>query len=140
MFICKFCGFMSRDDSVHSCGNRICRGYAPVVQQTTTQARCPASLRRSCTAYTYSTPSPRSVSQSISNSDVIAEQSTHTSSPPPVRPPVESQMPSDVHSLAFATVPFQKASQILPQDKWLTLGTIFPELAHPYTKKIFDRS
>jgi len=130
MYICKFCGFMSRDDSTRSCGNRICRGYENS-QTVGTQAKFSnkASIR-SCTAYTYSAPS-----QTGTASEVIAERPK-----PPVRPPVTPQMPSDTHELAFATVPFQKANQTLPRDKWLVLGTIFPELARPYTKKIFDRS
>ena len=132
MYICKFCGFMSRDDSTRSCSNRICRGYESAQDDVTAQARFPnrASIR-SCTAYTYSAPESASVYSS-------GPPSAHPVKPP-VRPPVVPQMPSDAHQLAFATVPFQKANQTLPKEKWLILGTIFPELARPYTKKIFDR-
>ena len=46
---------------------------------------------------------------------------------------------SDEHQLGFATVPFQTFGEIYPPDKGLRSGTIFPELAMPYTKKIFRR-
>jgi len=64
---------------------------------------------------------------------------------PPMRPTTPPMMPAvyppDNSTLAFATVPFQRMTgKFLPEDKWLRLGTIFPELSMTYPRKIFDRN
>ena len=112
MFYCKFCGYVSQDSNAASCGNRVCRGY----------------LRH----------------QAVRPLEFSAPPAAAQDSPMPAPPPMPAPMPSvpypsDKHALAFATVPFQRMGQLLPQASWLTLGTVFPELSMPYPRKIFDR-
>ena len=52
----------------------------------------------------------------------------------------EKNMPNASHTLAFATVPFQKFERTIPENEVLIAGTLFPELYMPYTYKIVNRS
>jgi hypothetical protein len=70
------------------------------------------------------------------NSDFNIQNHTppkeHVSSPP------EKQV-SSMHTLAFATVPFQKFNCIMAPCESLKAGTVFAELNMPYDKKIIRR-
>jgi len=70
------------------------------------------------------------------NSDFSIQ--TNTPSREQASSPPDKQV-SSMHSLGFATVPFQKFNGIMAPCDSLKAGTVFAELNMPYDKKIIRR-
>lgn len=145
MYVCRYCGYTSRDSSINYCNNVKCKYYGYSDPQGTRAAQAEV--------FDFAPPETRLFIPEFLNSQINRDKETERV----MRAPDADMRGSDRRDmqnvdkdmcamppgaglmLGLATVPFQQFGKIYPPDKAMMAGTIFPCLNMPYDKNIINR-